>query len=70
MAQDSTPSPLDGVAFNGATSGDPQPPTSRGAHVGEWIFYLPRERKFSVFRGNSGIGIVDWVEEVRSSMRG
>ncbi|KAK7898384.1 hypothetical protein WMY93_019237 [Mugilogobius chulae] len=37
--------------------------------VGERILYIPRERKCPVFRGSTGIGINDWVEEVRASMR-
>lgn len=52
-----------GVSPNGA-----QPSTSRAAHTSEHIFYLPREHKCPVFRDNSGIGIGDWIEEVRSSM--
>lgn len=32
-------------------------------------FYAPRERKCPMFRGAMGIGIVEWVEEVRASMR-
>ena len=33
------------------------------------LLYAPRERKCPMFRGNMGIGIVEWVEEVRASMR-
>lgn len=33
------------------------------------IIYLPRERKCPVFRGTHGIGVEDWVEEVKASMR-
>ena len=36
---------------------------------GERILYLPRERKCPIFRGSTGIGINDWVEEVQASMR-
>ncbi|KAI2662619.1 Retrovirus-related Pol polyprotein [Labeo rohita] len=31
--------------------------------------YVPRERKCPIFRGTLGIGIAEWVEEVRASMR-
>lgn len=33
------------------------------------IVYLPRERKCPFFRGTHGIGVEEWVEEVRTSMR-
>lgn len=33
------------------------------------IIYLPRERKCPIFRGTHGIGIDEWVDEVRTSMR-
>ncbi|KAF7227885.1 putative LOC107386907-like protein, partial [Nothobranchius furzeri] len=35
----------------------------------ERILYIPRERKCPVFRGNVGIGVTDWIEEVRASLR-
>lgn len=35
----------------------------------ERIIYLPRERKCPMFRGTHGIGVDEWVEEVRASMR-
>lgn len=35
----------------------------------ERLLYIPRERKCPMFRGNVGIGVVEWVEEVRASMR-
>lgn len=68
-AQGPTTSLAGGATSNGASSNDSRPSTSREAHPSERIFYIPRERKCPVFRGNSGIGIGDWVEEVRSSMR-
>lgn len=33
------------------------------------LLYAPRERRCPMFRGAMGIGIVEWVEEVRASMR-
>lgn len=33
------------------------------------VLYLPRERKCPMFRGPGGIGVVEWVEEVRASVR-
>lgn len=35
----------------------------------EQIVYVPRERKCPMFRGSHGIGIDEWTEEVRASMR-
>lgn len=35
----------------------------------ERLLYVPRERKCPIFRGNAGMGIVEWVEEVQASIR-
>lgn len=35
----------------------------------ERLLYVPRERKCPVFRGSSGIGIEEWLEEVKASAR-
>lgn len=35
----------------------------------ERLLYIPRERKCPVFRGTSGIGIEEWLEEVKASTR-
>lgn len=35
----------------------------------ERVVYLPRERRCPIFRGHHGIGIDEWIEEVRLSMR-
>ncbi len=40
---------------------------SNGSH--DRFVYVPRERKCPVFRGTVGIGIAEWVDEVRASMR-
>lgn len=37
--------------------------------VPERLLYVPRERKCPLFRGNPGIEVVEWIEEVRASMR-
>lgn len=47
-------------------------PSTRGAgNTGttDRIIYLPRERKCPIFRGTHGIGVEEWEEEVRTSMR-
>lgn len=33
------------------------------------VLYVPRERKCPLFRGTYGIGVEEWVEEVRACMR-
>lgn len=40
---------------------------SNGVH--DRLVYVPRERKCPVFRGTVGIGIAEWVDEVRASVR-
>lgn len=30
---------------------------------------MPRDRKCSIFRGKSGIGLAEWLEEVQACMR-
>lgn len=48
-------------------------PSQRGqvdnAGTTDRIIYLPRERKCPIFRGTHGIGVDEWIEEVRASMR-
>lgn len=53
-------------ASDGASTGSGG---SRHGQSGDRILYIPRERKCPVFRGSTGIGINDWVEEVQASMR-
>lgn len=40
---------------------------SSGPH--DHLVYVPRERKCPVYRGTVGIGVAEWVDEVRESMR-
>lgn len=47
-----------------STSGAPM---SNG--TADRIIYLPRERKCPIFRGTHGVGVEEWIEEVRTSMR-
>lgn len=51
------------------TSGESRGPRNGHLTSGERVFYIPRERKCPIFRGSTGIGINDWVEEVQASMR-
>ncbi|XP_059206995.1 uncharacterized protein LOC131986181 [Centropristis striata] len=44
------------------------PPTS-GPSVAERLIFVPRDRKCPVFRGRTGVGLSEWVEEVQASMR-
>lgn len=42
---------------------------SRDSATTECVVYLPRERQCPTFRGQHGIGINEWIEEVQASMR-
>lgn len=33
------------------------------------LLYVPRERKCPMFRGRGGMGVTEWIEEVRASVR-
>ena len=52
-------------------SGSPVPSGSAGRPTAapEHLLYMPGERKCPMFSGNVGMGIVEWVEEVRANMR-
>lgn len=62
--RDSVPSTSGGLAEKNLP-----PLSSAEVPVTERLFYVPRECKCPVFRGNVGIGVTDWIEEVRSSVR-
>lgn len=49
-------------------SDSPSSGQSRGLY--DRVVYVPRERKCPVFRGTMGIGVVEFMDEVRASMRG
>nr|XP_057932076.1 uncharacterized protein LOC131131402 [Doryrhamphus excisus] len=53
-------------ASSGASSGSSAPAT--GA-VSERLVVIPRDRKCPIFNGKTGIGIVEWVEEVQACVR-
>ncbi|XP_034539554.1 uncharacterized protein LOC117812750 [Notolabrus celidotus] len=52
-----------------AQAGLSAPWTIMNTAAPERIIYLPQERKCPMFRGTHGIGVDEWVEEVRASMR-
>ena len=59
-----------------SSQGGPIPSTSARSFypdgdppVVERLLYVPRERKCPMFRGRSGMGLVEWMEEVRAGMR-
>ena len=41
------------------------PPTA----VAERLIFVPRDRRCTIFRGRTGVGLSEWVEEVQASMR-
>lgn len=55
---------------NAASTSDSTPQSlPSSAPVIERLVYVPRDRKCPMFRGKTGLSIVDWVEEVQSCMR-
>ena len=51
------------------SSAPPVAPPSSSLPVAERLVFVPRDRKCPVFRGSTGIGLSEWVEEVQASMR-
>jgi hypothetical protein len=37
--------------------------------VAERLIFVPRDRKCTIFRGRTGVGLSEWVEEVQASVR-
>lgn len=44
-------------------------PSTSSAPVTERLILVPRDRKCPVFRGRSGLGLEEWIEEVQACMR-
>ena len=44
-------------------------PSTSTAPVTERLVLVPRDRKCPVFRGRSGIGLEEWIEEAQACMR-
>lgn len=44
------------------------PPTS-GVPLAERLVFVPRDRKCPIFRGRTGIGLSEWMEEVQACVR-
>lgn len=63
------------AAVPGPSTGPPTsavPPTAPpivSAPVAERLVFVPRDRKCPVFRGKTGIGLAEWIEEVQACMR-
>lgn len=51
------------------TSGANPPAVSTSATVTERLVVMPRDRRCTMFNGRTGIGIVEWKEEVQACMR-
>lgn len=49
------------------TSGDN--PSGTGATVTERLLVIPRDRRCPMFNGRTGIGLVEWTEELEACMR-
>lgn len=44
-------------------------PSIAGAPLVDRLVFLPRDRKCPMFRGRSGMGLTEWLEEVQACMR-
>lgn len=51
-----------------ASSASSGPPTA-GAPMADRLVFFARDRKCPMFRGRSGIGLTEWLEEVQACMR-
>lgn len=47
----------------------PAAPSISSLPVAERLIFVPRDRKCSIFRGRTGIGLSEWMEEVQACMR-
>lgn len=52
-----------------STSSSAPGPSSTPAPVTERLVYLPRDLKCPLFRGRTGLGIGEWLEEVHACIR-
>lgn len=57
------------MAGPSTTSGRSSLPSSAGTTSLDRLIFLPRDRKCPMFRGRSGIGLTEWLEEVQACMR-
>lgn len=60
-------SPNTAASTSGAAT--PVPSVAASATAPERLVVIPRDRKCSMFSGKTGMGIVEWVEEVQACMR-
>lgn len=56
-------------ALDAAASGSAVPAPATVGTVTERLVFVPRDRKCPMFRGKSGIGISEWIEEVQACIR-
>lgn len=57
------------AAVPGPSVGPSIAPPTASAPLMERLVFVPRERKCPHFRGRSGIGLAEWLEEVQACMR-
>lgn len=69
LLQERVSTPASAAETLGAGPSSYQASSSSYPTSSERLLYLPRERKCPVFRGTSGIGIDEWVDEVQASIR-
>ena len=57
-----------GGAVAGPSDSVSHAPSARAATVTERLVVVPRDCKYPVFNGKTGIGIAEWMEEIRACM--
>ncbi|XP_051803412.1 uncharacterized protein LOC127533709 [Acanthochromis polyacanthus] len=60
---------VDPSAGPSTSSAPPTAPSTVSVPVTERLVFVPRDRKCPIFRGRTGIGLGEWVEEIQACMR-
>lgn len=56
-------------AGTSASSATSTAPSTSNVPVSERLVFIPRDGKCPIFRGRTGIGLLEWIEEVQACMR-
>ena len=58
-----------GPSASSAASEPSTAPSTSSVPVSERLVFIPRDRKCPIFRGRTGIGLSEWIEEAKACMR-
>lgn len=47
----------------------PTAPSTASVPLTERLVFIPRDRRCPMFRGRTGVGLAEWIEEVQACMR-